>query len=243
MRVVLGPALVAVVLFGAGAVCWRAGELEARMANAHEGLAMLQYGPVADEYGGIEASVGFAGRLPWVTDTLLSEIHQRRASADYWRSQYDTLIVKRDNSGDVEEEDPAILLLAANAEFRASQRHAGDRQAVLRGLDATLKTYGDVLRKDPGNVDAAYNYEYIARLRSTIAKDRPGSPPRRDRTPTTHPQIVTAGDLPTGRTIHGAPGAPPITDMEQFKIHIPVRPDERPGGIEGGEGAELERKG
>ena len=48
-----------------------------------------------------------------------------------------------------------------------------------------------------------------------------------------------AGDLPEGRTVHGDPGAPPPnTDMTQFKMHIPVRPDERQGGSDAGQGKE-----
>jgi hypothetical protein len=55
---------------------------------------------------------------------------------------------------------------------------------------------------------------------------------------------VMAGDLPEGRTVHGDPGAPPPnTDMTQFKMHIPVRPDERQGGSDAGQGKEKIRKG
>jgi hypothetical protein len=53
-----------------------------------------------------------------------------------------------------------------------------------------------------------------------------------------------AGDLPEGRTVHGDPGAPPpATDMTQFKMHIPIRPDERQGGSDAGQGKQKIRKG
>jgi hypothetical protein len=56
--------------------------------------------------------------------------------------------------------------------------------------------------------------------------------------------VVMAGDLPEGRTVHGEPGAPPPnTDMTQFKMHIPVRPDERQGGSDAGQGRQKVRKG
>jgi hypothetical protein len=56
--------------------------------------------------------------------------------------------------------------------------------------------------------------------------------------------VVMAGDLPEGRTVHGDPGAPPPnTDMTQFKMHIPVRPDERQGGSDAGQGKQKIRKG
>jgi hypothetical protein len=53
-----------------------------------------------------------------------------------------------------------------------------------------------------------------------------------------------AGDLPDGRTVHGDPGAPPPnTDMSQFKMHIPIRPEERQGGSDAGQGKQKVRKG
>ena len=42
----------------------------------------------------------------------------------------------------------------------------------------------------------------------------------------------------------GDPGSPPPnTDMTQFKMHIPIRPDERQGGSDAGQGKVKVRKG
>ena len=56
--------------------------------------------------------------------------------------------------------------------------------------------------------------------------------------------LVTAGDLPEGKTVHGDPGSPPPnTDMTQSKMHIPIRPDERQGVSDAGQGKVKIRKG
>ena len=118
---------------------------------------------------------------------------------------------------------------------------------MLRRLDGAMKTYTELLKRDPDNVDAAYNFELMVRLRDAASKAKPAAPSKREdparalQKPT---GVAMAGDLPEGRTVHGEPGAPPPnTDMTQFKMHIPVRPDERQGGSDAGQGQKKIRKG
>jgi tetratricopeptide (TPR) repeat protein len=247
MRRVLGQAVIALVLFGVGYLAWNAGQLQRRVADAHEELAMLRYNAADAEYGDIESSMGYVGRVPFVGDALLSDVRGDRATGDYWQARYDALGPRRDAAGGAIEQAPNELALAANAGFRTSQRQGADRQATLTRLDAAIKTYTELLKKSPGDADAAYNFEYIVRLRDTISKSKPAPPGKREDPAKAIAKItgvVMAGDLPEGRTVHGDPGAPPPnTDMTQFKMHIPVRPDERQGGSDAGQGKEKIRKG
>ena len=51
-------------------------------------------------------------------------------------------------------------------------------------------------------------------------------------------------DLPSGPTLHGRPGGPPpATDMNQFKIVIPKRGEERKDAPDAGKGGQKIRKG
>jgi tetratricopeptide (TPR) repeat protein len=247
MRRVLGQVVLAVVIFGFGFACWMAGQLERRVADAHEDLALLQYNAVDAEYGDIEQALGFLRRVPWVADNLVTDVQEHRATAEYWQARYDTLTPRRDANGAIIDQPPAVLALAADAAYRTGQREAGDRQALLRRLDVAVKTYTELLKKDPNNVDAAYNYEYMVRLRDTASKAKPAAPSKHEDPARALPKptgVVMAGDLPEGRTVHGEPGAPPPnTDMTQFKMHIPVRPDERQGGTDAGQGQKKIRKG
>ncbi len=249
MRKVLAQAAVALVLVAIGYVFWRAGQLQNSVAAAHEELALLRYNSATASYSDIEDSIGAVGRVPWVADALLADVRDDKATGDYWLAHYDSLGPRRDASGGIVEQKPAELALAANAGFRVSQRDPNDRLAILGRLDATIKSYTELLKKNPGDADAAYNFEYAVRLRDTISKAKPQPPTSaKKEDPAKLVQKLTgvtmAGDLPDGHTIHGDPGAPPPnTDMTQFKMHIPVRPDERQGGSDAGQGKEKIRKG
>jgi hypothetical protein len=247
MRRVLGQTVIALALVAVGYVSWTAGQLQRRMADAHEELAMQRYNAADAQYGDIEGSMEYLRKVPWVSEALLTDVRDERAAGDYWQAHYDVLGPRRDDSGAVLDQQPAELTLTANASFRTSQREAADRQAMLRRLDSTIKTYTELLKKNPGDVDAAYNYEYVVRLRDTASKAKP-APAGKKEDPAKVLQKLTgitmAGDLPEGHTVHGDPGSPPPnTDMTQFKMHIPIRPDERQGGSDAGQGKEKVRKG
>jgi tetratricopeptide (TPR) repeat protein len=247
MRQVLGQVVLAAVIFGFGLVCWMAGQLERRVADAHEDLALLRYNAADAESGDIEQAIGYLRRVPWLADSLVTDVQEHRATAEYWQARYDGLAPRRDANGAIIDQPPAVLALAANAAYRTGQREAADRQAMLRRLDGAVKTYTELLKRDPNNLDAAYNYEYMVRLRDAASKAKPANPSKRDdpaRAVQKPTGVVMAGDLPEGRTVHGDPGAPPPnTDMTQFKMHIPVRPDERQGGTDAGQGQKKVRKG
>ena len=246
MKKVAGQVVVALVLFGVGFACWMAGQLQRRVADAHEELALLRYNALDAEYGDLERAMGYLRRVPWVADNLVNDVEEHRATAEYWQARYDALAPQRDANGTVIEQEPALQALAANAAYRSGQRESGDRQALLRRLDGALKTYTELLKKDPNNIDAAYNYEYMVRLRDTTSKAKQTPAKREDpaRALQKLTGIVMAGDLPEGRTVHGEPGMPPPnTDMTQFKMHIPIRPDERQGGSDAGQGKQKIRKG
>ena len=96
-----------------------------------------------------------------------------------------------------------------------------------------------MLRRDPSLTDAAYNYEFVTRLRDTLAK-APRALPKK---PPAKVDLVSV-DLPTGATVHGHPGGPPEgTDMSDFKTITPMRYDEREEQMDPGRGKDLRRKG
>ncbi len=98
-------------------------------------------------------------------------------------------------------------------------------------MDTVVKQYAEILREDPANTEAAFNYEYIVRLRAV------------------HRRAQAAGGAgsdgkATGLTIHGYAGAPPEeSDMKKFKMIVPMRPDERLEAEKAGKGTTKVRKG
>jgi hypothetical protein len=246
MKTIVGQVVLALVFLGLGLAAWTASRWESRVADTREELALLQFSALEADYGDLEASMGYVHNMPWLTNGLLTDIKEDRAAAQYWQARYDALAPERDSNGALAEQKPELLALGADAAYRTAQLEGGgDRQELLRRLETALKSYTELLKKQ-GDADAAYNYEYIVRLRDTISKSRPASARRPDPAATVpkSPGFVMAGDLPEGRTVHGDPGAPPpSTDMTQFKMHIPIRPDERQGGSDAGQGKQKIRKG
>lgn len=240
MKAVLGRAVVALVFFALGGAFLTASQLERRAAVAHQTLATLRYAAPAVEYDDIEQSVGYVSRVPWLTDAMLTDVRDHHATADYWQANYTTLAPERDATGGLVEKNPHRLFLAANATYREAQRASVDRAATMKQLDEVLKGYTDVLKTSPGHMDAAYNFEYVVRVRETLAKSRGAAV----KLPSAAEGDEAAGDLPSGSTLHGQPGAPPPgVSMSQFKMVVPMRPDERKEQPEAGRGPAKVRKG
>ena len=123
----------------------------------------------------------------------------------------------------------AAPLLAANAAYRAAVSPGGSAKEVVTRLDAVVKQYADVLRADPANADAAFNYEFAVRYRAAIAARGAPVPPEDD---------------DGSRTPHGRAGAPARgTNQQQFRMLVPMRPDERREAEEAGKAGRRIRKG
>jgi len=139
------------------------------------------------------------------------------AAARYWSGDYAAIDA---------EQDP---LLAANAAYRAAVAPGGSAKEMVTRLDDVVKRYAEVLRTDPRNEEAAFNYEYVVRYRAAIAARGVAVPPEDD---------------DRGLTPHGRAGAPPKgTSPQQFKMLVPMRPDERREAEEAGKAGRRTRKG
>jgi hypothetical protein len=110
------------------------------------------------------------------------------------------------------------------------RREGGNWQAAVSRLDGIVKAYAEVLREDPTNAEAAFNFEFATRLRAVIAARRQNLSPQ--------------DPLASGMTIHGGVGEVPIdSESRKFKMIIPMRPDERQEAEKAGKGGTRVRKG
>lgn len=216
MKSVASLIIIVLLMVAAGTMLWFASQAEARVAAAEYALVTLRYERAAEELD--------AARGSGVLDPLVSRLGGARtegAIARYWSGDYDALS---------ESEQEGLKLLAANAEYRMLRATGGTYQSFVARLDAISKRYADILRTQPGNEDAAYNYEFVLRLRRaamTAKQNIPGLDP-------------AAG----GITVHGVPGAPPKdSDAKKFKMIVPMMPDERQEAEEAGRAGRKIRKG
>ena len=234
MRSIVAPLILALVLLAAGAASWTLGQAEERIARVKTQIATLEYEAIAADDGGREGALDYASRVPGAGGDLADARRDAAATAEYWLARYDTLTLDRDAGGALIERDPRVLLLAANAAFRASRFDGVDRDTAVDRLEAIVRNYADVLKSDPASgilVDAAFNYELAARMRNVLQRARANAP-------------VPPRPAPRPSTIHGQQGGPPKdVDKNQFRVVIPKRSDERNQDPEGGQGQEKVRKG
>ena len=208
-------ALIAIILVAAGAILWRSSEHERRLAAAERDLVTLKYddaAAAAGQTGGRLARLMPGARTEADAKTLAS-------TAGYWGGDYDKAL-----------ENPDAKLLAANAAYRKARQTGGSWQAVVGRLDSVVKQYAEILREDPANTEAAFNYEYVVRLRAVIAARKL--------------PVAPVDGANANISIHGSAGAPPeASDMKKFKMIVPMRPDERLEAEKAGKGTTKVRKG
>ena len=235
---VIARAVAAGLLFTAAWLSWSEATLAARVADAKQQMATLRF-TIDDS---LAPSASLSDYLPGAQGRLADDIRRIRATTAYWIGAYDDVIEERS-----QELDPEVLLTAANAAFRASERDPGSsQQEQVQRLDGVLQAYAAVLKASPRHADASYNYEYVSRVRDQVASRVAGKTP-----PVTAPAVGApttasgrAGDLPAGNTIHGRPGGPPPeAKAEEFQVIAPMEYGDREAQPEATPGGKIQRKG
>lgn len=221
---------IAIALATAAWLSWSEAKLTREVGDAKQQIATLQFGDVP---AGLDAGATLSDYLPDQRE-LSDEVRVATAKVAYWLGRYDSVAADTNNA----EADADVLLTAANAAFRQSQRDPGTGPAAVQRLDGVLNAYASALKAAPRHRDAAYNYEYVARVRDQVARTQ-----RRAIKPPS-PLIATGGDLPAGPTIHGLPGAPPPeAKMEELQMLAPMEYGDREAQPEATPGGKRERKG
>ena len=228
MRPVITRVIVAAVLALGAWLSWSEAKLTARVATAKERLATLDLQVDAGRDAGSNST----------------DIRRTRTTVEYWLGRYGEVTEEANPStslgasGDL---DAEVLLAAANAAFRLHEREGGAGPAQVQRLDGVLQAYVAVLKAAPNHMDAAYNYEYVSRVRDQMA--RSGGKPVKE-LPRTAAAPRRPGDLPAGPTVHGRPGGPP-PDMkaEEMEVIAPMNYGDREAQPEATPGGKRERKG
>jgi len=226
MKGIAGWVVGALVLAILGGICLAASRLDRQMAGAQHALLTSDYDAADASLQVVERYYRYASRLPWVGEGPLNGVRARRAAVKYWQRQYGALAPadRTDPVADVEADNLPLQMIVADSVYRDGQTRAKDRAAMLRMLDASMAAYRTVL----GNAwrsgetsygeAAAYNYEYMVRLRGEVVKGRRALPPAADE-----------------RTF-GAEGKPEDANFEnEFKRYIPLEKQERDEGNPGKE--------
>jgi hypothetical protein len=209
-RYLIGAMLAAVV----GVACLASSVLEGRMLRAGQDLVALDYNGSEQALEDVERYLEYGNRLPWISQAPLHDVVARRAALRYWRRDYSGLVpAVADPVASLPADNIELRFVVANAVYRSAQARAKDPKSWLQAIDAGLIAYMGVLKSAPRHENAAFNYEYLVRLRNVI-----GAGGRRP---------SGAGGDGEENSPHGQAGKPPPTnDMSKFKIHVPLESQE-----------------
>ena len=229
MKSVTTLVLVAILLALGGAGFLTAAGYEREMAAAEENLATLRYEAAAEKLSSAAEYATYGRWLPGAGDRAAKDLRANEAALRYWQKQYDTLLPRQaDPVGAVEDEDVALQMLVANGAYRAGVSKATTRETTIQALDESISGYLTVLKGETWDERAAYNYEYLVRVRDELARGRRKTVPPPD-----------DGDASMGAA--GAPAKSP--DMQKFEVYIPLEGEERNDASEAGKGTPNARKG
>ncbi len=231
MKTLAGQLILALLLAAAGLAVRQASRVETRLAAAESALATLDPDGADREYKAVEGALSLAGQLPFIGEQLLADVRQERAMVSYWRGDYAAVPTAEADLAP-ESASADFVFIAGNAAFRTVKgKHVGQQGA--QDLDPVLRIYSTLLKKSPGHIDAAYNYEYVVRLRNVLARMKPSEASK-----------DASGNEPAPPSVHGEKGDPPAdTPPDQFNVIVPLKPDERGELMKAGTSGPRQRKG
>jgi len=212
----------AIVLALIGVLCLGAGRLDRDMAHGEQGLSALKYDEADQAFASAERYYEYASALPWVGKGPINDVRARRSALKYFQGQYAAVASQQPDPDNIE-----LQLIAANALYRSGRLDAKDRPKTLQAVDAGIQAYIGVLKNAKRQEDAAYNYEYLARLRNDLMQGRgtfrlpPGF---------ADPNGSLGSILEPG-------------DAGKFNIYVPLEKDERDKAGGAGKAGPIKRKG
>jgi hypothetical protein len=230
MKGITGLLLAAAALALLGAGLAAAGFLERDLAQAQANVSTMNYDGVEETFDKAERYYEYGSHLPFIGNGPVNEIRARRAALHYWQKNYTQVLPQQsDPVGAVASDNSRLQLIVADAVYRTGQAQSKDKATTMQALDAGINAYAAVLKNTARQEDAAFNYEYLIRVRDEVDKGK--------RKPGPGDAVLKGPD--------GASGAPPTLDssMSDFKIYIPLDSQERQDqGVAGKAGA-AKRKG
>lgn len=229
MKSVTAYLIAAAVFFGIGVAALTTSRLERSLADAQERSSTQQYALAQESLAAAEDYLRYARWAPSVGEDTVREVRAREAALQYWQADYAKVLpAQAEPVAAVDESNVELQLVVANAAFRSGLKGVTERNAAIQALNEVANGYMTVLKNNVWHEDAAYNYEYVVRLRDEIAKGR--RPPS--------DQMEQGMDL-------GESGAPSeATSTKGFQIYVPLQGDEKaPEGGDAGKASEKARKG
>jgi len=228
MKGIVGFLFGAFVLAIVGAISWTMASLDRDLLRAEQDINTLNYAGAEATYDRAERYFQYASHVPGIGNGPVNDIRARKAALRYWQRDYTSIVPKQsDPVTAIPSDNVELQFVVANAVYRAGAARAKDRPAALQALDAGINAEVVVLKNAKRHEDAAYNLEYLVRLRDDVEKGK-----------------RKLGN-PVGISAHGSMGfpAPELKDSPDFKLLVPLDTEERNKMGNAGKAVPKPRKG
>jgi hypothetical protein len=187
------------------------GFYEFKTAQAIELFAAFDFKSADSIYQNLEKNLDYGRRVPTVLDKWRNELKISRARVMYWEKNYPELI---SNEGqDQDGENSNLRFIRANASYRnvENEKNKKNKKNLAKGMENAIHGYVYTIRNDSENLNAAFNYEYLLRVRSDTTTNKK---------PSGEPSSPIQG-------IHGQKGQQVQRgDEGKIRIHIPLTDEE-----------------
>ncbi len=162
-----------IAALAAGGALTFVGRTERRVARAEEQGAASLFAEPVNTLASAEHVFNYATYFPFVGTGPRDELQTERLGLLYRQQRY-AEIARQDPSTSEESEavDPRIQMLVTNARYRDRMSRAKDLDEGLAVLGTAIEGYASILRSVESSEDAAYNYEYLAKLKDDVQKKR-----------------------------------------------------------------------
>jgi len=215
----LSGAIVLMLLAGGGLVV---SMLEGQIAEAQQSVTTSQYDGVEETLDNVEWYFDYGTRLLGIGNGRLNDVRARKAALQYWQRQYGSIIPQQANPvGAIAADNLELQLMVANAVYRMGRAEATDQATTLQAIETGIDAYDIVLRNATRHETAAYNYEYLVRLRDAIEE-------------------VDELSEEEGGQFGAQGGAPEEAGADDFKIRVPLENEEMGNP---GSGSPIQRQG
>ena len=227
MKKVIRYFLGAVVVALLGALCLAGGRLERDIASAQRDVATEHYDRPDATFEIAERYFEYGSRIPGVGNGPVNDMRARRAAVRYWQHQYDKLVPQQEDPvAAIPPDNVDLQVIVANAIYRVRRAEAKDRDSTIEALNASISAYATALKNSTRREDAAFNYEYLLRLREQFEKGR-------------KPELPSEPEIGP----HGTVAVPVSRDGEAIKFKVLVPLEDEPSESGAGKAAPRKRKG
>jgi hypothetical protein len=211
-----------------GAVCLRAGRLERDIAGAQQDVVTEHYDRPDATFETAERYFEYGSRIPGFGNGPMNDMRARRAAVHYWQHEYDKVVPEQEDPvAAIPPDNIDLQVIVANAIYRVRRAEAKDKDSTIEALNSAINAYSTALKNARRREDAAFNYEYLLRLRDQVEKGR-GKPALPNE----------SAESQYGRTAISVERG----EINKFKVLVPLD-QEQPTESGAGKAAPLKRKG